>query len=550
MSETDNTEDKLQNVNDEPKSVDAATADPPTLAEHANEKPLSSEALADTTLLTSDPLPHDGSTADPGIAESELAPTSRKSSAAPRPSSAESTRSDANPQRPGTQGEARKVSASGTRVTTPGRRGSGAGSANSRKDVFVAGRGVDVSSASRKRQGSAGLFTDVITESVDEDETVSQEVQVTSVAVGSETDKLMDVYEEVEELADSGWETDLDVSDVLTRKNQQDPYTAACIALGIVPVSFIIDRLKEEEIVMPHHGLGPKGAHALAQVLEGNSTLKRIDLTNNWLEGGGAYLGRSLQINRALVYLNLTGNRLGYEGSHEIAEMLQFNASLKTLVLKDNKLSDREAQLFSEGLRQNSCLQVLDLSYNEIGDIGAIALGMGLGGNDAVKELNLGWNQIRHRGIAGLLNGLKDNLFLTHLNLESNGLGENGAAVASFLLKNNVIQVLNIRRTRCGDGAIGIIGKAIEQNYSLKEFDCSDNPWTDQGAQLLFKGLMNSSSMRKLYMRNIKLTKDIRVKIDELKAEKPELAIIEMSEADMLIAAKEARIRKEDRNRT
>ncbi|KNC97964.1 uncharacterized protein SPPG_06952 [Spizellomyces punctatus DAOM BR117] len=545
MSETDITEDKLQN--DDPTSFEAATTDPPP--EHPNEEPLSSETLADTTLLPSDPPPQDDSPTDPAIAEPEVSPTSRKSSAAPRPSSAESTRSDANPQRPGTQGEARKMSASGMRVTTPGRRGSGAGSAGSRKDVPVTGRASDIGSASRKRQGSVGLFTDVITESVDEDEIVPQEVQVTSVAVG-ETDKLMDVYEEVEELADSGWETDLDVSDVLNRKNQQDLYTAACIALGIVPVSFIIDRLKGEEIVMPHHGLGPKGAHALAQVLEGNTTLKRIDLTNNWIESGGAYLGRSLQINRALVYLNLTGNRLGYEGSHEIAEMLQFNASLKTLILKDNKLGDREAQLFSEGLRQNSCLQVLDLSYNEIGDIGAIALGVGLVGNDALKELNLGWNQIRHRGIAGLLNGLKDNLILTHLNLESNGLGENGAAVASFLLKNNAIQVLNLRRTRCGDGAIGTIGKAIEQNYSLKEFDCSDNLWTDQGAQLLFKGLMNSSSMRKLYMQNIKLTKDIRVKIDELKAEKPELAIIEMSEADMLIAAKEARIRKEDRDRT
>ncbi|KAI9093028.1 hypothetical protein DFS34DRAFT_269442 [Phlyctochytrium arcticum] len=345
--------------------------------------------------------------------------------------------------------------------------------------------------------------------------------------------------------ADSGWETDLDVSGILTRQNTQEPYLTACKTLGIVPVSIIVNSLKADELRMPYHGLGAKGAQALALVLEQpSSTLKVLDLTQNYVEEGGVFLGRALQMNRMLVHLDLSGNRLGFEGSHEIAEMLHFNGTLKDLILKDNKLSDREAGLFGEGLRQNSVLQVLDLSHNDIGDLGAIALGAGLASNDALKELNLGWNKIRHKGMAGMFGAIKDNLFLTTLNLESNGIGDNGAPVAAYLIKNNIIQNLNIRRTRCSDAAMVIIGKGVEGNYSLRELDASDNPWSDAGAQALFKGILNASSLRKVYIRNIKFTKTLRAKMDEIRAEKPECEIIEISEADALVAAKEARIRK------
>lgn len=55
--------------------------------------------------------------------------------------------------------------------------------------------------------------------------------------------------------------------DILNRKNTTDPYIAACKRLNIVPISYVMQRLNGQEIVMPHHGLGSKGAEALAAVL-------------------------------------------------------------------------------------------------------------------------------------------------------------------------------------------------------------------------------------------------------------------------------------------
>ncbi|KAI8820740.1 uncharacterized protein EV422DRAFT_529974 [Fimicolochytrium jonesii] len=329
----------------------------------------------------------------------------------------------------------------------------------------------------------------------------SRETVDAGVDAGVETESPIRPAEFEVEVPKTGWEMDMDVSAILNRKNNTHPYIAACKQASVVPVSYILDRLDAAEIIMPHHGLGPKGAEAFAKVLGSNPTLKHLDLMYNGIEAGGAEIGRSLQINRALTTLVLTGNRLGFDGSAEIADMLQFNSTLAVLILKENNIGDKEAQLFAEGLRHNSSLHTLDLSDNQIGDIGAIALGVGLSGNDSLRDLNLSWNHIRQRGIAGLLNGIKDNNMMTSLNLEANGIGDNGQAVAMFLSKNNIVQVLNLRRTRLSDAALAPIAKVLEQNYGIKELDISDNSWSHVAAPALFKALLNSTSIEKLYMR-------------------------------------------------
>ncbi|KAI9003158.1 hypothetical protein BC832DRAFT_95391 [Gaertneriomyces semiglobifer] len=315
------------------------------------------------------------------------------------------------------------------------------------------------------------LMENAILES-DEVENAAAEVGTVQ-EVGVESDK---EEENVVEVDDMSWLTDLETEDIVNKKNTTDPYIAACIDLGIIPVSSIHSRLNDAEISVPHFGIGENGAKALAVVLKKNSSVKKLDLTDNWIGVGGGVLVQSLQINRVLRELNLSGNHIDADGGREIAEMLQFNMTLEVLNLSNNQLGDREAQSLAEGLRQNSTLKVLDLSHNQFGCIGAMALGAGLSGNDGLRELNMGWNMIRGKGMAGLLAGLRDHPALTHLNLEWNGLGENGQYVSAFLMKNNIIQALNLRRTRCNDVGIAAIAKSLEQNcefFTASEFTMS-----------------------------------------------------------------------------
>ncbi|KAJ3388951.1 hypothetical protein HDU80_011592, partial [Chytriomyces hyalinus] len=93
------------------------------------------------------------------------------------------------------------------------------------------------------------------------------------------------------EEADDGWESDLnDVDGILKRKVVNDPYITACKVLGVVPVSYFAERINTNEIILKHRGLGPKGAQAIASVLEFNNSISHLDLSDNWIESGGAHI--------------------------------------------------------------------------------------------------------------------------------------------------------------------------------------------------------------------------------------------------------------------
>ncbi|KAJ3021324.1 UNVERIFIED_CONTAM: hypothetical protein HDU68_009687 [Siphonaria sp. JEL0065] len=353
---------------------------------------------------------------------------------------------------------------------------------------------------------------------------------------------------ELEQEVDDGWESgelfcilaiqydlipnkDLNIDNIEKARKKPiiDPYVNACRVLGIVPVSFFVEKVKQgdREIILKHRGLGPKGAQAIAAVLETNTSITHLDLSDNWIEQGGATLGRSLQINRALVNLDLSNNKLSLQSGAEIAEMLAFNGTLKTLNLKGNSFGDKEATLLAEGLKQNSSLEAIDLSYNHIGDLGANALGAGLIANDSLRELNMAWNEIRVRGATGFLNYLKDNSHITLLNLQDNGIGESGQPVSLFLAKSNSINILNVSRTRMNDASMILVAKGVEQNYSIKELDVSENPVGDLGMLALFKSILSSNCIKRVILKHIKITKEARVKLEELKNEKPEVEIVE-----------------------
>ncbi|KAJ1561873.1 hypothetical protein HK405_002274, partial [Cladochytrium tenue] len=130
------------------------------------------------------------------------------------------------------------------------------------------------------------------------------------------------------------WVKFLNVDDILKRKTVQNPYITACKLLGVVPVARFTECMATaSEIRLKSYGLGPKGAQAIAFVLEGNNTLTSLDLSDNLIESGGAFIGRSLQINHALVSLDLANNRLGLQAGTELAEMLGFNSCLRSLNL-------------------------------------------------------------------------------------------------------------------------------------------------------------------------------------------------------------------------
>ncbi|KAJ1339691.1 hypothetical protein BSLG_005724 [Batrachochytrium salamandrivorans] len=189
------------------------------------------------------------------------------------------------------------------------------------------------------------------------------------------------LQEEDSEMGDS----DLDIDEIIHRKEVHDSYTYSCKMLGIVPVSCIVKRAGQQEISMPHHGLGARGAQALAQVLQ-------------------------LEIKSHIDFLNLGDNQMGSASGKAIAGMMAENTTLKTVILR-----------------------VLDISHNQIGDLGGIAFGSALAMNETLRDLNVSWNELRSRGTTAIFSGAK-----------YNGIGENGTAVSLFLARNTSVTHLDI----------------------------------------------------------------------------------------------------------
>ena len=142
------------------------------------------------------------------------------------------------------------------------------------------------------------------------------------------------------------------------------------------------------------------GAVAVAQAFHHNSTLRRLNLSNNSISDAGAVA---------------------------IAQALHHNSTLEGLYLSNNSISDAGAVALAQALHHNSTLGGLNLSNNSISDAGAVALAQALHHNSTLKWLVLFNNSISNAGVVALAQALHHNSTLKGLDLSDNdGIGEGG----------------------------------------------------------------------------------------------------------------------------
>jgi Ran GTPase-activating protein (RanGAP) involved in mRNA processing and transport len=134
--------------------------------------------------------------------------------------------------------------------------------------------------------------------------------------------------------------------------------------------------------------------------------------------------------------LNLWGNQFTYQSISILANILNGNQTLKELDLSYNHLSDKGVEIISKVLSLNNCvLKEIDLSSNGITDKGAEYLSNMLRKNQKLKFLILNKNDITNNGLILLSNSLvNDNKKLKHLKIESN----------PFITRTGIIHILNL----------------------------------------------------------------------------------------------------------
>ncbi|KAM5129993.1 leucine-rich repeat-containing protein 74A [Mantella aurantiaca] len=297
------------------------------------------------------------------------------------------------------------------------------------------------------------------------------------------------------------YDTDLE-SEESERNSPEDPqreeYLQACQKAGVVPVSYYLHHMNDKCLELNHHGLGPRGAAALAKSLMWNSSITHLSLEDNAIGAEGlAKLVKVLSGNCRIQELNLSNNSLGDVGSELVCRMLLDNVSLLHIRLAHNGFNDQSARHFAEALSANFRLMVLDLSHNEFCEKGGESLGQLLAANEGLQELNLSWNHIRMKGAIALSAGLRVNGMLKVLNLSYNGFGNEGAlALGEALRVNSCLLHLDISCNRISNEGVRLLCKGLEWNESLRALQLARNPLTVEGAIILLSSITKKPENR------------------------------------------------------
>ena len=123
--------------------------------------------------------------------------------------------------------------------------------------------------------------------------------------------------------------------------------------------------------------LGAEGVIQLCALMEGNTSLLRLGLSQNRIgPEAGPSLAHLVETNQSLTELDIVGNpELTEKGVLPIIAALPFNTSIRQLDLGTCGMSDRSLQLLSSALRDNHSLTSLYIAgeTNTFSDAGLAA---------------------------------------------------------------------------------------------------------------------------------------------------------------------------------
>ena len=193
--------------------------------------------------------------------------------------------------------------------------------------------------------------------------------------------------------------------------------------------------------------------------------------------------------------------------TEQIKNIIRKLQSFKILDISWNKIDYEGATALAEALKVNTTLTTLNISYNNIDDEGATALAAALGkdGNKTLTTLNITYNNIGDEGATALAEALKENKTLTTLDISGNDIGVEGAtALAAALKVNKTLITLNIILCKIGAEGAKAFAKALgkDGNRILTTLNIDDNNITDAGISALAEalGVGGNTSLKYLYI--------------------------------------------------
>jgi Ran GTPase-activating protein (RanGAP) involved in mRNA processing and transport len=243
---------------------------------------------------------------------------------------------------------------------------------------------------------------------------------------------------------------------------RRDEVTLLRMALSNIP--------SLQSLVLAWYTLGSAGLAELAPALYDNTSIKVLDLSDNYLNDmdSARLLRDILRRNKTMTNLDLSNNTFGR--------------------------SPGAVDCISSGMGSNSTLLKIDLTYCALGDDGVSILAQSLGSrNTTLQKLILCCNAITSTGIGVLLEAMEHSSHhITDLDLRRSYIEDEGASLLARSLGGNALT--NLTRLclyDCGVGDDGFITlvSALEQNTSLLQLDLRHNGFSERAYFALAESL-------------------------------------------------------------
>ncbi|XP_066537067.1 NACHT, LRR and PYD domains-containing protein 3-like isoform X1 [Hoplias malabaricus] len=210
---------------------------------------------------------------------------------------------------------------------------------------------------------------------------------------------------------------------------------------------------------------------SLGTVLQSENSLKELDLSNNDLQDSGVELlsaGLKSPLCK-LETLRLTGCRLGDKSCESLGSVLQSNSSLKELDLSNNVLRDSGVELLSAALKSPLCkLETLRLALCGLRDESCESLGSVLQSVNSLKELELSNNDLQDPGVELLSAALKSPLCKVET-LRLSGCmisGKSCSSLASALKSNpSHLRKLDLSYNHPGESGVKLLSDLLQDPH-------------------------------------------------------------------------------------
>ncbi|XP_018428031.1 PREDICTED: NACHT, LRR and PYD domains-containing protein 12-like [Nanorana parkeri] len=255
-----------------------------------------------------------------------------------------------------------------------------------------------------------------------------------------------------------------------------------------------------EELLLNRANLTHTSCSQLASAIKSSQSLRKLDLTDNRLEGPHfsdlttALSSPTCRIEE--LVLSCDGRKLD-SSSIQLDSTISANQSLRSLNLSGSCLIGPLFTNLMDALSSPSCkLQEIILKDSGLTDGSSSQLASAISQNQSLRKLDLSFNHLVGPHFKDLLTALSSpTCRIQELQLEKVGMTDEHAPLLLSLRTNQSLSVLDVRRNFSGNSALGSITDQLLESLEVlrlqncdrrldEDSGCEPGRWEDRGRRL------------------------------------------------------------------